>query len=227
MRHNVSGRKLNRTAAHRKMLYRNLVTALFKHERITTTVPKAKEARILAEKLITFAKSGDLHARRMAARKLNEPEVLQKLFAEIGPRYSERPGGYTRIMRVGPRKGDNAELAILELVDGTARPKVTDTAKRKRARRILKAEEKAEAKAALVEDAAEESTAASEDVASEPDEDADEEKTEDSIVPVFEPPIASGDGRSKNRPPVRNRSRYSSRLWRPPLPVAAGGVFLD
>ncbi|MFN2370087.1 MAG: 50S ribosomal protein L17 [Candidatus Krumholzibacteriia bacterium] len=151
MRHNVSGRKLNRSPAHRKMLYRNLVTALFKHERIQTTVPKAKEARIVAEKLITFAKKGDLHSRRMAARKLNEPEVLQKLFAEIGPRYAERPGGYTRIMRMGPRKGDAAEIAILELVDGTARPKVKDTMKRKRARRVLEQEEKAEAQAAMQE----------------------------------------------------------------------------
>jgi large subunit ribosomal protein L17 len=151
MRHNVSGRKLNRTPAHRKMLYRNLVTALFKHERIQTTVPKAKEARSVAEKLITFAKRGDLHARRMAARKVNEPAVLQKLFEEIGPRYAERPGGYTRIMRLGPRKGDNAELAILELVDNTARPKHTDSLKRKRARKILEAQEKAEAKAALEE----------------------------------------------------------------------------
>ncbi len=155
MRHNVSGRKLNRTASHRKMLYRNLVTSLFKHERIQTTVPKAKEARSVAEKLITFAKRGDLHARRMAARKLTEPEVLAKLFEEIGPRYAERPGGYTRILRMGPRKGDNAEMAILELVDGTARPKVTDTLKRKRARKILEAEEKAEAKAALIEEAEE------------------------------------------------------------------------
>ena len=139
MRHNVSGRKLNRTPAHRKMLYRNLVTSLFKHERIQTTVPKAKEARIVAEKLITFAKKGDLHSRRMAARKVNEPEVLQKLFAEIGPRYADRPGGYTRIMRMGPRQGDNAEIAILELVDGKARLKVTDTKKRTRARRVLEA----------------------------------------------------------------------------------------
>jgi large subunit ribosomal protein L17 len=157
MRHNVSGRKLNRTPAHRKALYKNLVTALFKNERITTTVPKAKEARSLAEKLITFAKAGDLHSRRQVARKLNEPAVLQKLFDEIGPRYSERPGGYTRILRMGFRKGDNAELAILELVDGTAAPKVRDSAKRSRARRILKAEEKAEAKAALM-DVSEETT---------------------------------------------------------------------
>lgn len=151
MRHNVRGRKLNRTPAHRKMLYRNLVTSLFKHERITTTVPKAKEARILAEKMITFAKKGDLHSRRMAARKLMEPGILQKLFEEIGPRYSERQGGYTRIMRLGNRKGDNAELAILELVDNTAKPKSLDSKKRARARRILKAEEKAEAAAALTE----------------------------------------------------------------------------
>ena len=151
MRHNVSGRKLNRTAAHRKMLYRNLVTSLFKHERIQTTVPKAKEARIVAEKLITKAKKGDLHSRRLAARKVNEPAVLQKLFAEIGPRYADRPGGYTRIMRMGPRRGDNAEVAILELVDGNPRKKVTDTLKRKRARRVLEAEEKAETLAAFGE----------------------------------------------------------------------------
>ena len=117
MRHNYSGRKLNRNAPHRRMLYRNLVTALFEHERIETTVQKAKEARILAEKLITFAKRGDLHARRQAARKLNDPAILQKLFDDIGPRYNERPGGYTRIMRMsGLRKGDGAEMAIVELV---------------------------------------------------------------------------------------------------------------
>jgi large subunit ribosomal protein L17 len=152
MRHNQRGRHLSRTAPHRKMLARNLVTALFEHERIETTVIKAKETRSLAEKLITYAKRGDLHARRMAARKVNDPAVLQKLFEEIGPRYSERPGGYTRILRLsGARRGDNAEMALLELVDNTARPKSDDSAKRKRARRILKAEEKAEAEAQLQE----------------------------------------------------------------------------
>jgi large subunit ribosomal protein L17 len=156
MRHNQSGRKLGRTAAHRKMMYRNLVTALLEHERIQTTVIKAKETRSLAEKLITLAKRGDLHARRQAARKLNDPAVLQKLFEEVGPRYAERPGGYTRILRMsGGRKGDNAEMAILELVDSTARPKSLDTEKRKRARKILKAEEKAEAQQALQEAAEE------------------------------------------------------------------------
>jgi len=187
MRHNVSGRKLNRTPAHRKMLYRNLVTALFRHERIQTTVPKAKEARAVAERLITFAKRGDLHARRQAARRINEPDVLQKLFAEIGPRYADRPGGYTRILRLGPRKGDNAEVAILELVDGKAKPKVKDTLKRTRARRVLEREEKAEAKAALLE-AAETDKAAAEEAPAEteqaaepeaPAESEDEEKKED------------------------------------------------
>ena len=177
MRHNVSGRKLNRTAAHRKMLYRNLVTALFKHERIQTTVPKAKEARSLAEKLITFAKAGDLNSRRMAARKITEPKILQKLFEEIGPRYAERPGGYTRIMRLGPRKGDNAEIAILELVDGKAKPQVKDSLKRKRARRILKSEEKAEAQAALAEaHEAEVAEAEAADEAETEEEDTEEEK---------------------------------------------------
>ncbi len=184
MRHNVSGRKLNRTPAHRKMLYRNLVTSLFKHERIQTTVPKAKEARSVAEKLITFAKRGDLHARRIAARKVNEPAILAKLFEEIGPRYAERPGGYTRILRMGPRKGDNAEMAILELVDGNAKPKVTDSLKRKRARKILVAEEKAEAKAALLEETTEEvaetaEAAEVEDSATEVTEEATESDTPD------------------------------------------------
>ncbi len=179
MRHQYSGRKLNRTAAHRKMLYRNLVTALFEHERIETTVIKAKEARILAEKLITFAKRGDLHARRMAARKVNDPAVLQKLFEEIGPRYAERPGGYTRIMRLmGNRKGDNAEMAILELVDNTARPKSLDTKKRQQARKILKAEEKAEARQALQE-AADEQAAVEETTDDAPADEAAEDSGED------------------------------------------------
>jgi large subunit ribosomal protein L17 len=176
MRHNQSGRRLNRTAPHRKMLKRNLVTALFEHERIETTVVKAKEARSLAEKLITYAKRGDLHGRRMAARKLNDPAILQKLFEEIGPRYAERPGGYTRILRLsGARRGDNAEMALLELVDNTARPKSLDSQKRRRARRILQAEEKAEAEAARQETPAE--TAPEEAPAEEVDETAAEETT--------------------------------------------------
>lgn len=154
MRHNVSGRKLNMTAAHRNAMFRNMITDLFRHERVTTTTPKAKEARALAERLITHAKSGELGARRLVARSLKDPEVLRKLFAEIAPRYAERPGGYTRILKLdGRRKGDNAELAILELVDAKAKPRVKDTEKRKQRRRVLKAEEKA-AEAARLEQAA-------------------------------------------------------------------------
>lgn len=146
MRHNVKGRKFSRTKAHRGMMFRNMVTALFRHERIQTTTPKAKEARGLAERLITYAKAGDLNSRRLAARKLTDPEVLQKLFAEIGPRYADRPGGYTRVLRMdGLRKGDAADVAILELVDTKVKPKVRDTAQRKQRRRVLKAEEAAAA----------------------------------------------------------------------------------
>ncbi len=188
MRHNVRGRKLNRTTSHRKMLFRNLVTDLFRHERITTTVPKAKEARSLAERLITYAKAGDLNSRRHAASKLNDAAVLKKLFEEIGPRYSERPGGYTRILRLsGNRKGDNAELAILELVDSKAKPMVQDSQKRKQRRRILKMEEKAAA--TIPEEAAAETVAE----ATEP------ETTGDEIEPADDDESTETMGESKDK----------------------------
>lgn len=123
MRHQVRGNRLNRPADHKRAMLRNMVTSLFAHERIETTITRAKEARRYADRMITFAKRGDLHARRQAARFVKNPEVLQKLFAEIGPRFSDRPGGYTRVMRTGIRKGDDAQLAILELVSGDYRPK--------------------------------------------------------------------------------------------------------
>jgi large subunit ribosomal protein L17 len=99
-------------------MFRNMVTSLLREERVVTTVPKAKAARRVAERVITFAKRGDLHARRQAARVVRDNEVLQKLFEEIGPRYAERPGGYTRILKTGFRRGDNAPMSILELVGG-------------------------------------------------------------------------------------------------------------
>lgn len=117
MRHRKSVPKLGRTSSHRKAMFRNMVTSLFREERVVTTVPRAKEARRVAERVITFAKRGDLHARRQAARVVNDNEVLQKLFEDIGPRFAERPGGYTRILKTGFRKGDNAPMSILELVD--------------------------------------------------------------------------------------------------------------
>jgi large subunit ribosomal protein L17 len=109
-------RKLGRPADQRRAMLRSMVTSLFEHERITTTVTRAKEARVKAEHLITLAKRGDLHSRRLAAAYLLDETVLKKLFDTIGPRYADRQGGYTRIVRIGPRKGDAAPMAILELV---------------------------------------------------------------------------------------------------------------
>ncbi len=117
MRHRIKGRKLSRTASHRKAVLRNMVTSLFEHERIETTTAKAKELRPYAERLITLAKRGDLHARRLAARKIADRDVLGKLFHDIGPRFADRPGGYTRILKLGTRRGDAAEMALIELVD--------------------------------------------------------------------------------------------------------------
>lgn len=117
MRHRKKGRKLNRTAAHRKATLRNMATSLFRHERIETTTAKAKELRPFAERIISLAKRGDLHSRRLAARKIQDREVLGKLFTDLGPRFAERPGGYTRIRKLGNRRGDAAEMALIELVD--------------------------------------------------------------------------------------------------------------
>jgi large subunit ribosomal protein L17 len=124
MRHRVAHRKLGRVTPHRKALLRNLATALFERERIRTTLPKAKELRPFAEKLITLAKREDdrLHARRQAAAQLQDPVVVQKLFDTIGARFATRPGGYTRILRLGPRQGDGAEMAYLELVGYEYKP---------------------------------------------------------------------------------------------------------
>jgi len=124
MRHRVAHRKLGRTTPHRRSLLRNLATALFDKERIRTTLPKAKELRPFAERLITLAKREEnrLHARRLAARDLQDPAVVQKLFDTIGARFATRPGGYTRILHLGPRKGDGAEMAYLELVGYEYKP---------------------------------------------------------------------------------------------------------
>ena len=117
MRHRNKGRQLGRTSSHREALLRNMAISLFRHGRIETTTAKAKELRPFAERLITLAKRGDLHARRLAARKIHDRDVLSTLFASIGPRFAERPGGYTRVLRTGFRQGDGAEMALIELVD--------------------------------------------------------------------------------------------------------------
>ena len=116
MRHRVAGRKLGRSTGHRRAIYRNLVTDLLGYEKITTTEAKAKEVRGLAERIITLGKKGGLHSRRQAISFILDTRVVEKVFDELGPRYVERPGGYTRITKLGPRLGDGAAMVQLELV---------------------------------------------------------------------------------------------------------------
>ena len=117
MRHKVSGRKFDRPGDARRALLRGLMTDLLRHERMKTTEPKAKEIRPIAEKMITLGKDGTVHARRQALAYINNKDVVKKLFDEIGPRFASRPGGYTRIIKLGPRLGDGASMAQLELVE--------------------------------------------------------------------------------------------------------------
>ena len=119
MRHQKAGRKLGRDSAHRKALYSNLAGALIEHGRIKTTEAKAKEVRPIAEKMITLGKRGDLHALRQAVAFLRSKDVVYKLFHEVAPRFADRPGGYSRIVKIGTRQGDAAEMVYLELVDHT------------------------------------------------------------------------------------------------------------
>jgi large subunit ribosomal protein L17 len=116
MRHGVKGRQLSRTSSHKRAMLRNMVTSLFQHDRVVTTEAKAKELRPYAERLITLARRGDLHARRQVERRIKDREVSGRLFKEIGPRFQSRPGGYTRIVKLGHRVGDGAELARIELL---------------------------------------------------------------------------------------------------------------
>jgi large subunit ribosomal protein L17 len=148
MRHMKAGRKLSRTAAHRRALMRNLATALFEHERIETTLAKAKETRGVAERLITYAKRGDLHSRRLVARDIQDPAVVKKLFDTIAPWYATRPGGYTRVLRTRARLGDAGEMALIELVK-SAEQKAADRRAREEASKTK--EKVKEAKAARAE----------------------------------------------------------------------------
>ncbi len=116
MRHRAKGRQLSRTSSHRRALLNNMAASLFAHGRIVTTEAKAKELRPFAEKLITLARRGDLHARRLVERRIQDREILGRLFSEIGPRFAARPGGYTRILKLGHRRGDGADVARIELL---------------------------------------------------------------------------------------------------------------
>src|ERR1700744_841458 len=127
MRHGNAHRKLGRTSAHREAMFANMAASLIKHEQITTTLPKAKELRPFVEKLVTLAKRGDLHARRIAISRVRDVDQVGKLFAAIGPRYADRNGGYIRIMKAGFRHGDNAPMAVIEFVDRDVKEKGKDS----------------------------------------------------------------------------------------------------
>jgi large subunit ribosomal protein L17 len=153
MRHRVGYRKLGRVTPHRIATLRNLATALFERERIRTTLVKAKELRPFAERLITLARreDGRLHARRLALRHIREPRVLKKLFESLGPRYATRPGGYTRILRLGPRPGDGAEMAILQLLGSEYQPKKKEEKGKKKEAAVPKAKAEKDQKQAKTE----------------------------------------------------------------------------
>ncbi|WP_369684772.1 50S ribosomal protein L17 [Ignavibacterium album] len=153
MRHRVKGRKLKRTASHRTATLRSLATSVLKHKRIKTTLAKAKEARTFVEKLITQAKRNDLHSKRLIMSEIKDKEVVKELFAEIVPKIGDRPGGYTRVIKLGNRVGDAAQMAILELVD------YNEVANKKAEERKEKREQKAQEKAAEKQKAAEETAA--------------------------------------------------------------------
>jgi large subunit ribosomal protein L17 len=133
MRHNKAGRRLGRTTSHRVAMFRNMVTSFLNHEKITTTDAKAKELRSIAEKMITLGKKGDLHAMRQAASYIRDKKVVTKLFTTIAPRYQERSGGYTRIIKLGLRSGDNASISLIELVEGPVEKKAPKKAPARKA----------------------------------------------------------------------------------------------
>ncbi len=175
MRHRVHGRKLGRTTAHRQALFRNQLTALFTHERIITTVAKAKDLRPVAERMVTLARTGTLPARRRVLTMVPDKTVVRRLFEEIAPRFMDRPGGYTRIVRVGQRRGDGAELAILEFVDyaleeKSSGAKASKTSLMDRARGMFAGKKTAEKAAGETEAAA-----APEEPAEEPTDEAEPE----------------------------------------------------
>jgi large subunit ribosomal protein L17 len=197
MRHRVRGRKLGRTTAHRKALFRNQLTALFTHERIITTLAKAKELRPMAERMVTLAGTGSLPARRKVLTMVPDKVIVRRLFDEIAPRFVDRPGGYTRIMRIGRRHGDGAEMAIIEFVDydlaeheegggsGKSKASLID-----RAKGMFGGGAKAEAddtEAAETETAEEEATAADADLAAEPIDEPEAVETAPAAEPVDEP----------------------------------------
>jgi large subunit ribosomal protein L17 len=191
----TKGPRLGSGPAHERLLLANLATALFEHGSITTTEAKAKRLRPLAERLITFAKRGDLHARRQVLTVVRDNEVVHELFAEIGPRFADRPGGYTRITKIGPRKGDNAPMAVIELVEGkTIAQEAVGEAEQARGTRFARRRRPTGATAEAARDlAADSDTAAA--VAAEADaaDAADAEATDAAVAPDAEAVAESAD----------------------------------
>lgn len=167
MRHNKSGKRLGRNSSHRKAMMRNMVTSLFAHEKITTTDIRAKELRKIADKMITLGKRGDIHARRQALQVIRDRKVVGKLFDMVAPRYKDRPGGYTRIIKLGQRAGDNASLSLIELVEEefTAKPRKAAPSVQTEKKPVVTEETVAEEAAA--EEATAEETSVEETVAEE------------------------------------------------------------
>lgn len=199
MRHRVRGRKLGRTTAHRKALFRNQLTALFTHDRIVTTLAKAKELRPLAERMVTLAGSGSLPARRKILTMVSDKDVVRRLFDDIAPRFTDRPGGYTRVMRLGRRRGDGAEMAIIEFVDydlseheedgspGKGKGSLMDRAKGVFGGGAKKASDEVEEKAVAAEDEIEETVeAAADEVEAEQAEAAEPEAPAEADAPEEE-----------------------------------------
>lgn len=181
MRHNKSGKRLGRNSSHRTAMMRNMVTSLFAHEKITTTDIRAKELRKIADKMITLGKRGDLHARRQALQVIRDRKVVGKLFDLVAPRYKDRPGGYTRIIKLGQRTGDNASLSLIELVEEefTAKPRKAAPAPKAESKPVAVEEpavEETPAEEAAAEEAPEEEAPAAVETA---EEGAEEEKKEE------------------------------------------------
>jgi large subunit ribosomal protein L17 len=199
----TKGPRLGGSPSHERLMLANLATSLFEHGRITTTETKAKRLRPLAEKLVTFAKRGDLHARRQVMATIRDKDVVHTLFAEIGPRYENRPGGYTRITKVGPRKGDNAPMAVIELVEAlTVGQQAVGEAERARGTRFARGAGAASAAGEVTADAVE-STPADTDTDTDADADVvavDAEATDVETAEDAVPAADAADAESTDEP---------------------------
>jgi len=197
MRHRKAGVKLNRTSSHRDAMFRNMVTSLFKHERIRTTDVKAKELRRWADNLITLAKRGDVHARRQVLSIIREKDVVHKLFAEAAERYGAVSGGYTRIVKLGRRPGDAAPISLIELLSSEDDKKKKKTKKKKKAKAAVEKKQVAEKKEVKETAAAEEKISVEEAVKEEKEDIALKEDTSEDKAVVLEPEVSVEDAAEK------------------------------